>query len=160
MGVYHQGGIISAQIWLGQQADSDLGLTEVFWWRTYGPPVWLLGGKEMLTTDLMGMKSEDMMARISGAIGGCGEIRPRNVGLVVPFSSVDLDHWIEASLSREHFSFDSVWKTKQHLNLDDIDFDQDGIRGSIARVVGRRGLVIWKVSRVCGSSGNTDAQQQ
>ncbi len=160
MGVYHQGGIISAQLWLGQQVNSDLGLNEVFWWRTYSPPVWLLGGKEMLTTDLMGMTSEDMMARISGAIGGCGERRPRIVGLVAPLSSVDLEHWIEASHSRGHFSFDRVWKTKQHLNLDDIDFDQDGIRGSIARVVGRRGLVIWKISRLCGSSGNRDARQQ
>lgn len=112
----------------------------------------------MVTIDLMGMKTEDMMAHISGAIGSCEEGMPRTVGLVAPFSSVELDHWIEASRSREHFSFDHVWKSKQHLNLDDINFDQDGIRDSIARVVGRRGLVIWKVSRVCGSSGNRNAQ--
>lgn len=158
MGEYHQGGVVSAQLWLGQQGNPDLGFTEVFWWRTYSPPVWLLGGKAMVTTDLMGMKSEDMMAHLSGAVGGCEESRPSTVGLVAPSSSVELDHWIEASRSREHFLFDHVWKSEQHLNLDDIDFDQDGIRGSIARVVGRRGLVIWKVSRVCESSGTRNAQ--
>ncbi len=138
-----------AQLWLGQH---DVEPTEVFWWRTYSPPVWLLGGKELVTVDLMGMKADEMMERISEALGGFNGDEPRSVGLVAPRSSVDLDLWIEKT--KNEMSFEQLWMTKNHLNLDDLDFEEDGIRRTLRRVVGRRGLVIWKVSR------NLEAQKQ
>ncbi|KAL8908504.1 MAG: hypothetical protein Q9171_005422 [Xanthocarpia ochracea] len=149
MGIYHQGGVVPAQLWLGQH---DVETTEVFWWRTYSPPVWLLGGKELVTVDLMGMKADEMMERISEALGDFKGDEPRSVGLVAPRSSVDLDLWIEKT--KNEMLFEQLWMTKNHLNLDDLDFEEDGIRGTLRRVVGRRGLVIWKVSR------NLEAQKQ
>lgn len=150
MGAYHQGGVVSAQSWLGQQQQQELGIKDVFWWRTYSPPVWLLGGKELSTTDLMGMKVQEMIERVSRTIGECEGSRPRSVGLVAPWSAVELDDWIEDSHLRKRLLFERVWMSKKHLNLDDIDFEGDGIRGTLSRVVGRRGLVIWKISRHCG----------
>ena len=149
MGRYHQGGVIPAQLWLGQH---DVEATEVFWWRTYSPPVWLLGGKELVTVDLMGMKADEMMERIAEAVGGLNGDEPRSVSLVAPRSSVDLDLWIEKA--KNDMLFKQLWMTKNHLNLDDLDFEEDGIRETLRRVVGRRGLVIWKVSR------NLEAQNQ
>ncbi|KAI4226095.1 MAG: hypothetical protein L6R36_003449 [Xanthoria steineri] len=146
MGIYHQGGVVPAQLWLGQQRQYDSGLSKVFWWRTYSPPVWLLGGGELLTVDLMGMKAEEMMDRVSGATEGYKGGDPTSVGLVAPKSSVDLDAWIEKTKSV--MVFEQLWTTGNHLNLDDLDFEADGIVGTLERVVGRRGLVIWKVSRI------------
>ncbi|KAI4154096.1 MAG: hypothetical protein LQ341_000435 [Variospora aurantia] len=152
MGVYHQGGVIRAQSWLGQQNLHDLGVNEVFWWRTYSPSVWLLGGKEVVTTDLMGMKADLMIKRVLDATGKCGDGTSKSVGLVAPFSSIELDGWTGHGHGSEHLLFEQVWKTTKHLNLDDMDFEEDGIRGTLVRVVGRRGLVIWKISRPCGDS--------
>lgn len=145
MGIYHQGGVVSAQLWLGQQEQHNLTSTEVFWWRTYSPPVWLLGGTDIVTVDLMGMEVEEMLDKVSGATGGYEGGLPRSVGLVAPWSSGELDAWIDKM--RSVMVFEQLWKTKNHLNLDDLDFGQDGIRATLERVVGRRGLVIWKVSR-------------
>ena len=69
------------QIWLGQQTDLAASTTEVFWWRTYSPPVWLLDHSPLNTTDLMGMPAAEMQAKIMDALdvsstggeGGGGE---------------------------------------------------------------------------------------
>ncbi|KAL8838086.1 MAG: hypothetical protein Q9176_005291 [Flavoplaca citrina] len=145
MGIYHQGGVVPAQLWLGEQQPYDSEIAQVFWWRTYSPPVWLLGGKELDTVDLMGSKAEEMMDRVLGAIDGHKGDGPRSIGLVAPRSSVDLDAWITKTKNR--IVFEQMWITKSHLNLDDLDVEEDGVRGTFERVVGRRGLVIWKVSR-------------
>lgn len=147
MGVYHQGGVVPAQLWLGQQQQQHLGFTEVFWWRTYSPPVWLLGGKEIMTIDLMGTKAQEMMKRVSEAVGSCSDRGPRTAGLVAPWSSVELDIWMKDS--RAPLSFEKLWMSNYHLNLDDLDVEEDGIRGMVERLVGRRGLVVWKIRRLC-----------
>lgn len=144
MGIYHQGGVVPAQLWLGEQQQPAPEMAKVFWWRTYSPPVWLLGGKELLTVDLMGAKAE-MMNRVLGAIDDHTGDERRTVGLVAPRSSVELDAWIEKTKHR--VVFEQVWMSKNHLNLDDLDIEEDGVGGTIERVVGMRGLVIWKVSR-------------
>lgn len=38
---------------------------------------------------------------------------------------------------------------RQHINLDDLDFGDDGILPTLRRVLGRRGLAVWRVERVC-----------
>lgn len=43
----------------------------------------------------------------------------------------------------------SVQTWRQHVNLDDMDFGDDGVLPTLRRVVGRRGLGIWRVERVC-----------
>ena len=71
MGVYHQGGVVPVQVWLGQeQTDLTASTTEVFWWRTYSPPIWLLNHSPLNTTDLMGMPLVEMQARIMTALDG------------------------------------------------------------------------------------------
>ncbi|KAL9587756.1 MAG: hypothetical protein Q9212_000048 [Teloschistes hypoglaucus] len=151
MGIYHQGGVVPAQLWVGQQQQArGTGVTEMFWWRTYSPPMWLLGGQEVVTVDLMGMNASGMMERLTLAMGNCEEQEPRSVGLVAPTSSVELDIWMEGM--RQELLFELLWITRRHVNLDDLDLEADGIRGTMSRVVGRRGLAIWKISRVCADS--------
>ena len=153
MGIYHQGGVIPAQIWLGQQNDS-LDFQEVFWWRTYSPPVWLLGGNNITTTDLMGMPFEDVMRKVYAGLGSCAE-QEKAIGLVAPAASIELDPWTESrgdglwSAKEEGLVFEGLWRYRRHLNLDDIDIGGEGVGGTIRRVVGRRGLVVWSVKRRC-----------
>ena len=152
MGIYHQGGVIPAQIWLGQQNES-LGISEVLWWRTYSPPVWLLGGNNITTTDLMGMPFEEMMKRIDAGVGGCGE-QAQALGLVAPASSTELDTWTLGkgelrARKKRSLRFEELWRYRRHLNLDDLDIGEEGVGGTLKRVVGRRGLVVWSVRRTC-----------
>ncbi|KAL8710914.1 MAG: hypothetical protein Q9220_004513 [cf. Caloplaca sp. 1 TL-2023] len=147
MGIYHQGGVVSAQLWLGRQQEQALGVSNVFWWRTYSPPVWLLGEKDLITTDLMGMQTEKMKENVLGALVQCGQQRKNGVGLVAPWSSMELDTWIQNQ--RAELSFEKMWMTRNHLNLDDLDIEKDGFSATMKRVIGRRGLVVWKIRRRC-----------
>lgn len=38
---------------------------------------------------------------------------------------------------------------RQHINLDDMDFGDDGVLSTLDRVVGRRGLGVWRVEQNC-----------
>ena len=148
MGVYHQGGVVPVQIWLGQQR--NLGVKEVFWWRTYSPPVWLLDGNRMRVTDLMGMNTEDMIAKVRSSIGdACGG---QAVGLVAPRSSIDLDVWSERTADGD-LAFEKLWTYTRHVGLDDLDIPADGLWGTVQRVLGRRGLTVWKIEKICGDAG-------
>lgn len=42
-----------------------------------------------------------------------------------------------------------VWSYNNHINLDDLDFGDDGIILTLKRVFGRRGLNVWLISRRC-----------
>ncbi len=149
MGVYHQGGVVPAQIWLGKQRDLGLGLPEIFWWRTYSPPVWLLDGNRLQVTDLMGMDVEDMIARLGAGIGDrCGP-SGQAAGLVAPRSSTELDKWTAGD---GKLAFQELWTYTAHLGLDDLNFGAEGISDTLKRVVGRRGLTVWMVQRKCTGS--------
>ncbi len=151
MGIYHQGGVIPAQIWLGEQ--ENLGLTEVLWWRTYSPPIWLLGGNNLTTTDLMGMDFASFTGIVDSHAGGCRDV---GLGLVAPASSVELDAWKEGGregAQEGEFVLEEVWRYGRHLNLDDLDVGGEGVWGTVRRVVGRRGLVVWRVGRRCVGEG-------
>lgn len=151
MGVYHQGGVVPAQIWIGQQ--QGLGVRDVFWWKTYSPPVWLLGGNEtamgtaIATRDLMGMDMDSMAGRVMDSVGQCVDGQSDSVCSVAPCSSTSLEVWMRDSESE--FTFEKIWTTRSHLNLDDIDVKDDGIWGTLRRVVGRRGLSVWRITRKC-----------
>lgn len=147
MGVYHQGGVVPVQIWLGTQHNSSM--SEVFWWRTYSPPVWLLDGNRLQVTDLMGLDVKQMIARLdTGLRDSCHQ----SVGLVAPRSSTELDHWTAGGKTAEdggELVFEQVWTYAAHVGLDDLDFLGEGFRGTLERVVGRRGLTVWRVRRRC-----------
>ena len=149
IGIYHQGGVVPAQLWLGQQSKLNTSIGEVLWWRTYSPPIWLLNHTPIETTDLMGIPFASLQLRLETALGpGCNT--NKSVGLVAPFSSMEIDPWIAKSAKDRVFTFEEIWRYHQHLNLDDLDIGKDGVWGTLRRVVGRRGLVVWKVRRLCG----------
>jgi phosphatidylinositol glycan class Z len=153
MGVYHQGGIVPTQVFLSKQPDA----THAIWWKTYSPPIWLLNGKnEVLQTyDIMGMKGPSMLRELS-ALATCHNPSTNTTAyldesegtyLIAPFSATFLDKYVAAE--EPQLRFQEVWKYKQHLNLDDLDFGDDGFRATIERVIGRRGLVAWRVTKEC-----------
>lgn len=143
MGVYHQGGVIPTQL-----AIRDIIPTPatVFWWKTYSPPLWLLGNDSQITThDLMGSPGAEMIGRLEQSVPKCGI--PSEVFLVAPTSADFLDSFaVERASSLQ---LHPLWSYRKHLNLDDLDFGEDGILPTLKRVVGRRGLGVWAVRRSC-----------
>lgn len=69
--------------------------------------------------------------------------------LVAPLSATFLDSYLVNRDKRE-LRFQEVWRYGRHLNLDDLDFGDDGVVATLRRVVGRRGIGVWRVTRGCG----------
>ncbi|KAM3081073.1 alpha 1,2 mannosyltransferase [Clarireedia jacksonii] len=147
MGTYHQGGVVPTQAFLSKQPDA----THALWWKTYSPPIWLLNGKnEVLTThDLMGMKSELMLeevAQLATCRSNSREAATEGTYLIAPTSATFLDKY---TTNQTKLYFEEVWRYRQHLNLDDMDFGDDGFWSTITRVIGRRGIAAWRVTMDC-----------
>lgn len=191
MGVYHQGGIVPAQLSIPQTVKlTSNEHAEVYWWKTYPPPTYLLGQQPLLnsmngrplsivTVPLLGLPQMEVIDRITGSISQCASNRTMlsrvaksmtsysqpDVYLVAPLSAwrdtTDLSG-IVAPLLTDGYAFtntanadsgDILLRTEKvfstHLNLDDMDFGDDGVLPTLKRVVGRRGLGIWNVERIC-----------
>ena len=145
MGILHQGGVIPAQLWLGQEQVNTANMTQVFWWRTYSPPIWLLDHNPLKTTDLMGMPFTSLQNKITSSFSpSCNP--EESVGLVAPYSSMELDRLTFADNS---MLVEEIWRYDRHLNLDDLDFASDGVWTTVRRSIGRRGLMIWRFRRDC-----------
>lgn len=90
-----------------------------------------------------------MIARLdTGLRDGCD----LSVGLVAPRSSIELDHWTAGGNTTGRggeLVFEQVWTYTAHVGLDDVDFPGEGVRGTLERVLGRRGLTVWRVRRIC-----------
>ncbi|KAL6704578.1 alpha 1,2 mannosyltransferase [Coniothyrium glycines] len=153
MGVYHQGGIVPVQMNIAKTHEN---IAHAFWWKTYSPPTWLLNGKnENLTTvDLMGIPGEQMIKIVGDTLPPCRTRNPPKVDvrgstyLVAPRSAHFLDKF-HHQVNREALSLEEIWGYRQHLNLDDMNFADDGFWNTLIRVVGDRGLVVWRVTRNC-----------
>ncbi|KAF2143053.1 glycosyltransferase family 22 protein [Aplosporella prunicola CBS 121167] len=158
MGVYHQGGVVPVQMWM---ANHEANVGTVFWWKTYSPPVWLLNGRnEVLdTVDLMGAKPDKMMTQVLNSTK-CEHEKLTRTGvgehaltyLVAPKSATFLDRYkgIEGAVEgNAKVTLEKVWSYQSHLNLDDMDFGDDGVIPTLRRVIGRRGLGVWRVRRKC-----------
>ena len=156
MGVYHQGGIVPVQINIAKTNET---ISHAFWWKTYSPPTWLLNGKngELKTVDLMGCPGEQMLEKVKEVLPPCRtrklpRIEERGVTyLVAPRSAHFLKPYQDAD-KREEVSLEEVWSYRHHLNLDDMDFADDGVWNTLSRVVGDRGLVVWKATRNCSTA--------
>ena len=139
-GSYHQAGVVPVQTWVSQQPD----VTRVLWWKTYSPPGWLLGRENarVTTEDLMGMPYLGMIERVvevaTCRLDGGGE----KMLLVAPTSAE------MRSASAEGLVFERVHEQRRHVGLDDLDFG-DGVWAEVKRVVGRRGLSVWEVTKEC-----------
>lgn len=161
MGVYHQGGIVPAQLAMrtivstntvaqGIKTNPD---ASVFWWKTYSPPQWLLGAENsstpaITTLDLMGIPGVDLIQRLNQSVPSCGAVSP--VYLVAPTSATFLDEYAVTGTPRTpDLQLYRLWTYRKHLNLDDLDFGDDGVVPTLARVIGRRGLGVWSVRRAC-----------
>ncbi|KAJ2907196.1 GPI mannosyltransferase 4 [Zalerion maritima] len=160
MGVYHQGGVVPGQVFISGQPDA----TNAIWWRTYTPPIWLLNGKNevLRTQDVMSMPGEEVMEKLTD-LATCDTPADRRNNeylkekngtyLVVPSSTTWLDPYLP-NKGLDGLRFREVWRHRKHLNLDDIDFGQDGVWKTLSRVVGRRGLVAYRVTKSCpGAKG-------
>ncbi|KAF3038109.1 alpha 1,2 mannosyltransferase [Didymella heteroderae] len=153
MGVYHQGGIVPVQIHIAKTPEH---VTHAFWWKTYSPPTWLLNGKneELTTVDLMGMPGPQMLDAVKAALPTCRTRKPPKIEgrgaayLVAPRSAYFLKPFQDPA-GREDIELEEIWSYRQHLNLDDMDFGDDGVWSTLSRVIGDRGLVIWRVTRNC-----------
>ncbi len=153
MGVYHQGGIVPVQMNIAKTNET---VSHAFWWKTYSPPTWLLNGKnENLTTiDLMGISGEKMLEKVKEVLPSCSAQQGSHTEgqvakyLVAPRSAYFLKPYITPNKG-EDVLLDEVWSYRRHLNLDDMDFGDDGFWKTMGRVVGDRGLVVWRVTRNC-----------
>ncbi|PSK46293.1 hypothetical protein B9Z65_5261 [Elsinoe australis] len=147
MGVFHQGGVVPAQLWIGNESTAS----QTFWWKTLSPPVYLLGrkGQHITTHDLMGRPVANMTTFLNEHIP-C-DTTSKSL-LVAPLSATYLDRYVEKKyLDRDAlpFTLTQKWVYRNHLNLDDLDFGDDGVLPTLQRVVGRRGLGIWQINRRC-----------
>jgi phosphatidylinositol glycan class Z len=162
MGVYHQGGVIPTQIFLAGREDA----TDALWWRCYSPPTWLLGGKNenLNTRDLKGLEPSLMIEELrqiatchegvaAKAMNGYSGSQENNgTYLIAPLSSTFLDQYTHPTAKQDgglSLEFQKVWEYRNHLNLDDMDFAEDGVWATLARVLGRRGLAAWRVTKSC-----------
>lgn len=182
MGIYHQGGIIPAQLAIPdliQRTNASVSRVEVFWWKTYPPPTYLLGAHgsgsalEISSVPSMGMPQAELLQTISNNIEKygipCGSSTgPSLIPIPIPsFLKKTKDFYIAAPLSawrsgkpfdkndlsfvtdRPALNLTHIATFPKHINLDDMDFGDDGVYNTLARVVGRRGLGIWRVGRSC-----------
>ncbi len=156
MGVFHQAGIVPAQLQVARIAATTSGTAlqghvHAFWWKTYQPPTWLLDGhgNNVTTTVLMGMKGEEMVGVVSKAAPCLSrdEKTRSNATLLVAPSSATFLQSLRAEDSRVRL--EQLWNCSRHVNLDDLDIDGDGVWPTLSRVFGQRGLVIWRVERDC-----------
>lgn len=142
MGVYHQGGVVETQAYLRSRTD----IKQALWWKTYSPPTWLLGSRtsDLNTVDLMGLRSSLLEN------GVCERaMNPASLDstvLVAPYSATFLDQFVTAPDDKvQQLRLRQRWAVREHLNLDDMDFGDDGFLPTLQRVVGRRGLVVFDV---------------
>ncbi|EMC97588.1 glycosyltransferase family 22 protein [Baudoinia panamericana UAMH 10762] len=146
-GIYHQGGVVPVQSWIGKQSN----VSHVLWWKTYSPPRWLLGTTNVVinTTDLMGMPGDGMLEQLAHA-ADCRNSTRRTL-LVAPLSATFLDAYTDSHVVMEGstFALDQIHLHRAHIGLDDLDWGEDGVWPTLRRVVGRRGLGIWTVQKEC-----------
>jgi GPI mannosyltransferase 4 len=153
-GLYHQAGVIPVQTWIGQQP----GATQVFWWKTYSPPRWLLGtnNSHIITTDLMGMPVAQIAGNLSLAAPCAGSaeqlllVAPSNAHGLEPNAAepyTPLAFSTNEAVSRMTLS--RKMQHQGHVGLDDLDFGDDGVWPTLKRVIGGRGITVWQVSKQC-----------
>lgn len=180
MGVYHQAGVVPAQLHIPTQIALDaenstsISSAAVFWWKTYPPPLYLLGHNELniSTQTLMGASPLAVKDSLLSALAAeachnpskraAKPIPEKNlVYLVLPLSAPLLaSSPMDTSPAFTALPFPLgpgpgyvegklVWVHGRHINFDDIDIPGDGPWGTVKRVLGRRGLGVWKARKVC-----------
>ena len=176
MGIFHQGGVVPAQIAMSNLTkNANATDITVYWWKTYPPPTYLLGAPTLspgtnlplniTAVPLMGLSEHDLRDKLymSTYAADCQpQVPPSSstaIFLAAPLSAHLFDSTSSEQLfllrerdqppyGREMF-FSQQYVHRRHLNLDDLDFADDGVFSTLGRVVGRRGIGIWRVRRIC-----------
>ena len=150
-GIYHQGGVISAQAPFMRQDN----VREVYWWKTYSPPEWLLGdnNNNVRSIDLMGMEGDQVRSKLFNS-AKCRRDAKKDTLLVAPASATELEAYAAPEYKGLGSAGVGIWlreirRYHKHIGLDDLDFAQDGVWPTLQRVVGKRGLVVWQVVKQC-----------
>ncbi|RMZ78601.1 hypothetical protein DV738_g3753, partial [Chaetothyriales sp. CBS 135597] len=167
MGVYHQGGIIPSVLSLPSLIPPALNAThssahniEVFYWKTYPPPNYLLGSpppKNPVTDQklnislvpLMGIPQSELAFMLMQHFPTCDPglvdyiTLPRLVDPIDPSFSI---HFLD---QRATLGMRSLQVWRRHVNLDDLDVGEEGVQRTVERVWGHRGLAVWRVERIC-----------
>lgn len=187
MGIYHQGGVVPAQLAIPSLIVESINSTfseahniEVFWWKTYPPPNFLLGPTpshpftnrplNLSTVPLMGFPQQELVFMLMQHMPTCdpGLIErltthreKTDVYVVAPLSAwrlhdpypptSDFSFSVTFNQPPAQLNMQNIATFRQHVNLDDMDFGDDGVRSTLARVIGRRGLGVWAVHQVCGA---------
>ncbi|RAL67541.1 hypothetical protein DID88_008296 [Monilinia fructigena] len=115
---------VPTQVFLSKQLDA----THAIWWKTYSPPIWLLNGKNevLVTHDLMGMQAERMLEEVikmATCLPKSGEEFTEATYLIAPTSATFLDKY---TANQTDLYFEEMWRYRNHFNLDDVDFGDDG----------------------------------
>jgi phosphatidylinositol glycan class Z len=182
MGVYHQGGVIPAQIAIPQVVKSaNASNVTVFWWKTYPAPTYLIGAPTLdpvsnksfniTTVPIMGLSEQGLKDMLLASIyaADCVEGSPPSspssaIFLAAPLSAHLFDDrpadQAKSFLVREKdelpggriLCFTKRYIHHRHINLDDLDFADDGVFGTLGRVFGRAGLGVWRVRTDCGET--------
>ncbi|RAK84576.1 mannosyltransferase [Aspergillus costaricaensis CBS 115574] len=170
MGVYHQGGVVPTQLAIPSivsdsffeagASDNAQKSATILWWKTYSPPLWLLGDNtstqlDIETRDLMGISGPEMASELEKLVPQCPnpddsnslENPERSIFVVAPKSATFLDRYTHPSPDTSGLTLHELWTWRKHLNLDDLDFGTDGIFPTLNRVIGRRGLSVWAARR-------------
>jgi len=151
-GQYHQAGVVPMQTFV---SSINRGPSNVFWWKTYSPPRWLLGNANtrINTTDLMGMPQERTYQELAAAVNCYNTTEDVEYALLVAPSSY---HYSEQPNTQFHLPvtgrsvyLEYLYTNRWHVGLDDLDWAEDGVWGTLERVVGRRGLSVYLVSEDC-----------
>ena len=187
MGIYHQGGVVPAQLAVPSlivqslnTSSSEAHNIEVFWWKTYPPPNFLLGPTalhpatnrplNLSTVPLMGFPQQELVFMLMQHMPTCdpGLIErltthreKTDVFVVAPLSAwrlpdpvppiTDFSFSVSFNQPPARLNMQNIATFRRHVNLDDMDFGDDGVSNTLQRVVGRRGLGVWAVHQVCGS---------
>ena len=96
-----------------------------------------------MTVDLMGSSLDKLIETVK-PLADCS----RKNYLIAPLSATALDQFVSVNSPSQPFTLEKKWEYMNHLNLDDMDFVSDGVLSTIQRVVGRRGLAVWRIGKI------------
>jgi len=93
----------------------------------------------------MGASSADVETVLKNTVSCSRSIQ--GVVLAAPASAMFLDQFVNRT--NRGLTLRERWRYSRHINLDDIDIGTDGVFGTVSRVIGRHGLVLWDVGKNC-----------
>ena len=165
MGIFHQGGVVPVQMHIGAYDGSNSfgNVQTVIWWKTYTPPVWLLGHRgldptEIRIVDLMGASRQTVVDSIvaNTVCDDPGDVRQSETSttLVITPRSANAQSLAQESNSTpnpgsKQIVLREIWTYSLHLSLDNMDWATDGAWATITKLITQRGISIYQAYVIC-----------